>query len=51
MKNYFLGLLYTRLTQEIYEADVGGNAGKGTPRQTFLDQIGEVLKKGKDERV
>jgi hypothetical protein len=28
-----------RLTKEIYEADVGANAG------TFLDQIGEVLEK------
>jgi hypothetical protein len=34
-----------RLTKEIYEADVGGNAGRGRPRQTFLDQIGEVLEK------
>jgi hypothetical protein len=31
-----------RLTKEINEADVGGNAGKGKPRRTFLDQIGEV---------
>jgi hypothetical protein len=35
-----------RLTKDIYEADVGGNAGRERPRQTFLDQIGEVIEKG-----
>jgi hypothetical protein len=30
------------LTKEIYKADLGGNAGRGIPRRTFLDQIGEV---------
>jgi hypothetical protein len=34
-----------RLTKKIYEADMGGNAGRGRPRQTILDQIAEVLEK------
>jgi hypothetical protein len=29
-----------------YEADLGGNAGKGRPRRTSLDQIRKVLEKG-----
>jgi hypothetical protein len=32
------------LTKEIYEADLGGNTGRGRSRWTFLDQIG-VLEK------
>jgi hypothetical protein len=39
------------LTKEIYEADVGGNAGRRRPRRTFLDQIGEVLEKGQVKSI
>jgi hypothetical protein len=35
-----------RLTKEIYEANVGGNAAMGRPRRTFLNQIGQVLQQG-----
>jgi hypothetical protein len=35
-----------RLIKEIYDPDVGSNAGRGRPRRTFLDQIDEVLEKG-----
>jgi hypothetical protein len=35
-----------RLRTEIYEADVGGNAGRRRPCRIFLDQIREFLEKG-----
>jgi hypothetical protein len=35
-----------RLTKEICEADVGGNAGTGRSRQIFLDHIREFSEKG-----
>jgi hypothetical protein len=40
-----------RLTKEIYEADVGGNAGTGRPSRTFLGRIGGVLQKGQVKRT
>jgi hypothetical protein len=36
-----------RLTKEIYKADLGGNAERGRLRRIFLDQIGDILEKGK----
>jgi hypothetical protein len=38
-----------RLTKEIYEADLGGDAGRGRPRRIFLDQVGEVLEESQVE--
>jgi hypothetical protein len=35
-----------RLTKEIYEVVLGGNAVRGRSRRKFLDQIGQVLEKG-----
>jgi hypothetical protein len=40
-----------RLTKEIYKAYVGGNAGRGRPRRTFLNQIGKVLVKGQVKSI
>jgi hypothetical protein len=39
----FRRMVERRLTKETYEADLGGNAGRGRLRRTFLDQIGQVL--------
>jgi hypothetical protein len=35
-----------RWTKKIYEADVGGNAGRRRPRRTVLDKIEQFLEKG-----
>jgi hypothetical protein len=35
-----------RLTREIYETGLGGNARRGRPRRTLVDQIEQVLEKG-----
>jgi hypothetical protein len=39
-----------RWTKEIYEADLGGNAGRGRSRRIFHEQIGEVLEKAQVKR-
>jgi hypothetical protein len=40
-------MVETRLTKEIYEADLRGNAGRGRPRRTFFDQIREVKRRAR----
>jgi hypothetical protein len=34
-----------RLTKDIYEADVGGNAGRGRPRRSFRERPGQKYPK------
>ena len=35
----------SRLTKGIYKADVCGNTGRGHPRRTNIDLIGEIFQK------
>ena len=41
----------SRLTKNVYKADLSGNAGRGRPRRTYIDLIGEVLQKDQVCRI
>jgi hypothetical protein len=43
---FLIGAFQEIFFMTMFEVDVGGNAGRGRPRQTFVDQLVEVFEKG-----
>jgi hypothetical protein len=42
----YVSIYDRRLTKEIYKMNLDGNAAKGRPERTFLDQIEQIVEKG-----